>query len=312
MDLHLRASTATWSGPRAPEGTRRAPAASSPGGGERLGVYALGRLLGEGGMARVYAAEHTVCERLVAIKRLLPELADHPEAHALFLREARITGAVRHPGVVEVYDFGYDPGGRPYYVMELVPGPTLARRLAAGPLLTSQALDLAIALADVLAAIHRAGYVHRDVKADNVLLAPGDRRLVPRLIDFGIARRLDDPSEPTIAVAGTPRVMAPEQVARDRVDERADVWGLGVLLYEMLTARLPFEAGGSLREALLAVITEPPEPLPDEVDPGVRAIVEACLAKDPDDRPADAAALAGQLRAAQAAYLAARALRPRR
>jgi serine/threonine-protein kinase len=113
-------------------------------------------------------------------------------------------------------------------------------------------------------------------------------------------------------IAGTPRVMAPEQVARDPIDERTDVWGLGVLLYEMLTARLPFESGCSLREDLLAIVTEPPRPLPEELDPDVRALVEACLSKDPADRPSHAGALAAELRAVQASYLARRGLVARR
>jgi eukaryotic-like serine/threonine-protein kinase len=307
MDLQ-RASTATWSGPGA-----RARRWSSPEpAGERLGVYVVERLLGEGGMARVYRARHTVIDRPVAIKRLLPELAGLPEAHGLLLREARIAGTIRHSNLLEIFDFGYDPLGRPYYVMELAAGETLARRLADGPLLASQALDVAIEVADAVAAVHAAGYVHRDIKADNVMLARDGARLVLKLIDFGIACRVDEPADRLDGIAGTPRTMAPEQVARDPIDERTDVWGIGVLLYEMLTARLPFEPGGSLRDDLMAIVTDAPRPLPDDLDPGVRAIVDACLHKEPGERPADAAAVGRELRAVQAAFLAARGLRPRR
>jgi serine/threonine protein kinase len=278
---------------------------------ERLGVYAVKGLLGEGGMARVYLGENTLVDRPVAIKRLLPELAHHPEAHALFLREARIAGAIRHQGLLEVYDFGYDTDGRPYFVMELAHGDTLGQRLAHGPLLMSQALDVAIALTEAIGAVHRAGYLHRDIKADNVILACDDRRLVPKLIDFGIACRLDAPtSDAPEGVAGTPRMMAPEQVARDRVDERTDIWGLGVLLYEMITAQLPF-AGASVRDDMLAIVTESPDPLPDDIYPYARALVSRCLSKDPDDRPSSAAALAGELRIVQSAYLKCRGLIPR-
>ncbi|MCB9564262.1 MAG: serine/threonine protein kinase [Kofleriaceae bacterium] len=313
--MQLRASTTTWAGPAArARGRARTEPRLARGtmAGQRLGVYELKGLLGEGGMARVYLAEHTAIERLVAIKRLLPELGHLPAAHALFLREARIAGAIRHPNLLEVFDFGYDPDGRPYFVMELALGDTLAQRLAHGPLLTSQALDVAIALTEAIAAVHRAGYLHRDVKADNVMLARIDRRVVPKLIDFGIARRLDgaagDAGDATEGVAGTPRVMAPEQVARDRVDERTDLWGLGVLLYEMITGHLPFDPRASARDDMLAVVTDAPRPLPDDVHPGVRAIIGACLRKDPDERPASAPALVEQLRVVQGAYLAARGM----
>jgi serine/threonine-protein kinase len=275
---------------------------------ERLGVYEVKHLLGEGGMARVYLGENTLVERPVAIKRLLPELAHHPEAHALFLREARIAGAIRHHGLLEIYDFGYDTDGRPYFVMELAHGDTLAQRLAHGPLLMSQALDVAIALAEAVAAVHRAGYLHRDIKADNVILARDDRRVVPKLIDFGIACRIDAPAAETpVGVAGTPRMMAPEQVARDHVDERTDIWGLGVLLYEMITGQLPF-AGATVRDDMLAIVTESPDPLPDDIYPDARTLVATCLSKDPDDRPPTAGALVAALKIVQARYLASRGL----
>jgi len=254
---------------------------------DRLGVYAVKRLLGEGGMARVYLGENTVVDRPVAIKRLLPELAHLPAAHALFLREARTASAIRHPHLLEIYDFGYDTDGRPYFVMELVLGETLAARIDRGPLPAARVLEIALAVSGAVAAVHKAGYLHRDIKADNVMLArcedvPG--AIVPKLIDFGIACRIEDGGEALDGVAGTPTLMAPEQVARDRVDERTDIWGLGVLLYAMLAARLPFDDN-------LAIVTDPPHPLPVDVDPVLGALALACLAKDPDDRPASAAAL---------------------
>jgi len=292
IDLQ-RPSTATWGGPLA----RARPTVPASADGERLGMYVVERLLGEGGMARVYRARHTTLDRTVAIKRLLPELAGLPEAHGLLLREARIAGSIRHPNVVDIFDFGYDTVGRPYYVMELAAGETLAQRLEGGPLGASQALDIAIEVADVVAAVHATGYVHRDIKADNVMVARVGERLAVKLIDFGIACRVDEPAGRIEGIAGTPRTMAPEQVANDPIDERTDVWGLGVLLYEMLTARLPFEARGSLRDDLLAIVTEAPRPLPDELDGPLCAIVEACLSKEPGGRPAGAAALASELRA---------------
>jgi serine/threonine protein kinase len=303
MELQ-RASTATWSGPA---GRTRARSRVTPRTVERLGVYQVKGLLGVGGMARVYLGENTLVERPVAIKRLLPELAAHPEAHAMFLREARINGAIRHPNLLEIYDFGYDADGRPYFVMELARGDTLAERLEAGPLLVSRALDYAIAITWAVAAVHEAGYLHRDLKADNVMLAVSDdRRLTPKLIDFGIACRMDEAGP--VEIVGTPRMMAPEQVARDRVDQRTDIWGIGVMLYEMLAGRLPFDPGATVRDDLLAIVTEVPHPLPRGVHPEVCSIVEACLSKDPDDRPRSAAVLAEELLEAQDRYLASRGM----
>src|SRR5689334_2366038 len=135
MQTQTRASTATWNGLRRPPRVR-------------LGVYEVQGLLGEGGMARVYLGVNTLVDRQVAIKRLLPELAEVPGAHALFLREARINGAIRHPNLLEIFDFGYDTDGRPYYVMELAYGPTLAERLGYGPMPTWRAVETAIAVCD--------------------------------------------------------------------------------------------------------------------------------------------------------------------
>jgi serine/threonine protein kinase len=183
--------------------------------------------------------------------------------------------------------------------MELAVGETLAARLDDGPLLTSQALDIAIGLAEAVVAVHQAGYLHRDIKSENVMLARDDRRVVAKLIDFGIACRLD--ADDGHDVAGTPNLMAPEQVARERVDERTDIWGLGVVLYEMLAGRLPFDDN-------FAIVSDPAHPLPDDIHPLVKAITLACLAKDPDDRPPSAEHLVDALRDVQARYLAVRGL----
>ncbi len=308
IESAARPSTATWSGPtrvdmraRAPRGTR--PSAPRR---ERLGCYEVECQLGEGGMAAVFLARHAVIDRAVAIKRLAPELAHLPEAHALFLREARIAGAVRHPGVVEVFDFGYDAQGRPYFVMELARGTTLMARVQRGPLPVAHALEIAVGVTDAVAAVHRAGYVHRDIKSENVMLTDDGRRHVPKLIDFGIACSLDGAgAEVAAGVVGTPRIMAPEQVAREPIDGRTDIWGIGVLLYEMIAARPPFAPGASVRDDLLAVVTDAPDPLPDDLHPDVHDLIAACLSKDPDGRPASAEALLEELRWVQQLHLAA-------
>ena len=301
-----RAATATWSGRETVwHGEAAAvaePAAPTP---DQLGPYRLLWVRGEGGMARVYVAEHTIIGKRVAIKTLLPRFALIREAREMLVREARIAASVRHPNLIDVYDFATDRYGRPYYVMELASGETLSERLGSGPLSLFQCLDVAIRLADAVAAIHAAGYLHRDIKSDNVLLSSNGRRIEPKLVDFGIARALEpDGDAPPEGIVGTPRTMSPEQISQDAIDERTDVWSLGILFYEMLTGHLPFPIGCSVREDLVAIVTEPPHPLPLGITDDIRAIVESCLATDPDERPASAAALVDKLRVARAVYVA--------
>lgn len=314
-----RAATATWTGTGGEhrdtipdlkpfaievEGSRPrriqwAPPAQVP---ERLGAYRVLGILGEGGMARVYAAEHELLGKRVAIKMLLPELAAHPVVNDMFLREARIASAVRHRNLIDIHDFATDEHGVAYCVMELAVGETLARRLERGPLRVPRCLETGIALADAVAAIHAAGFLHRDIKSENVLLTRDGRRLVPKLIDFGIACPMegagDDETQGNLV--GTPSVMAPEQVAQEPIDARTDIWALGVLLYEMATGELPFPSHATIREDLVAIVTEPPRPLPPELGPELRTVIDACLAKDPADRPPGAPALVDLLRTARA------------
>ncbi len=271
----------------------------------RVGAYRLLEILGEGGMARVYLAEHAIIHKQVAVKTLLPEFCTYRDAHDILMREARIAAQIRHPHVAEVFDFAFDDRACPYYVMELAPGETLAHRLERGPLLLSQALDIIIRVADAVAAIHRAGFLHRDVKSENVILSPAGRRVNPKLIDFGIARPLDPShAEFTEGMVGTPRTMAPEQISQDTVDERTDVWALGIMLYEMLTGEVPFSTHESIRDDLVAIVTESPRPLPLGISGDVCRIIEACLSKDPEDRPQSSADLVARLRQAQSDYVA--------
>ena len=297
-----RAATATWSGSTTAHETPGAKAVTVDTRPKRLGSYRLISTLGEGGMARVYLAEHTIIAKTVAIKTLLPQFVLCREARELLLREATITASICHPNVVDVYDFATDDYGRPYYVMELATGPTLEHRLDDGPLPLAHCLDIVVRLADAVAAIHSAGFLHRDIKPQNVLLTSNGRRIIPKLIDFGIAKALDARDDE--GMIGTPRSMAPEQVAQDHVDERTDIWALGVLFYQMLTGRMPFSTGGTVREDLVAIVTEQPHPLPRVLTGNVRDIVESCLRKDPDDRPPSAAALVERLRAALSDHLA--------
>lgn len=270
----------------------------------RLGPYTLLEILGEGGMARVYLAEHTLLGKRVAVKTLLPEFCTYRDAHDVLMREARIAAKVRHENVAEVHDFSFDERGCPYFVMELAAGETLARRIERGPLLLSQALDLTIRIADAVSAIHRAGYLHRDVKSENVICVPSGRRVRPVLIDFGIARPIAHFEDHlTSGLVGTPRTMAPEQISQDKVDERTDIWAMGIMLYEMLTGELPFSVHDNIRDDLVAIVTESPRPLPLGLGGDICRIVEACLSKDPEHRPQSAGELVARLRQVRDDYV---------
>jgi len=270
---------------------------------ERLGRFKVQKLLAAGGMGEVYLGEHEQLGTRVALK-VLP-LAAGTDGAALrerFRREARLTAAIDDPGVVQVLDVGEEQG-RPFFVLELVAGRSLRARLRDGPVSLPEALRIAAEVARVLGAAHARGVVHRDVKPENVMLCPDGR---VRVLDFGIARAVQDqePLTRTGEILGTPEYMAPEQLleAADAVDARADVHALGVLSYELLTARSPF-AGPSLFAVLKLVESlEPPPPSRlAAVPPAVDAVVLRALRKEPAARFPDGAAFAAALREAAAA-----------
>jgi hypothetical protein len=274
--------------------------AAAPGPGP-LGAYEPVRLLAAGGMGEVYLARHRELGTEVAIKLLPPLPLDQlPALRERFAREARLTAQVPHPGVVQVLA-SETAGDRPFLVLELVRGRTLRALLADGPVPVVQALRLALATADVLAAAHAHGVLHRDVKPDNVMVQDDG---AVRVLDFGIARAIADeaPLTRTGELVGTPEYMAPEQLLEgpEAIDARTDVHALSVLTYELLTGRSPFR-GSSLFQALKLVESlnpPPPSSLRAEVPAAVDAVVRRALHKDPQQRPADAAAFAAELRAA--------------
>ena len=264
--------------------------------------YRLEAHLGSGGMANVYRAVNDQIGRAVAIKRLRPELAEYPEVVERFLREARTANLVRHPNVVDVIDLGTDERGMPFLVQELLEGVDLARYAASrgGVLSREEIVTLVLPVVHAVATAHARGVVHRDLKPDNVFVATIEDRRVPKLLDFGISKVVTKGVRATDAgvMLGTPAYMAPEQVkgARD-ADARSDVWALGVMLFELLSGRLPFQQDAPA--LFLAIVGEDAPRLLDvapRVDPSLSRVVARCLRRSPDERYPSAAELARDLK----------------
>ncbi|CAA9404172.1 serine/threonine-protein kinase [uncultured Nocardioides sp.] len=252
------------------------------------GRYVLERRIATGGMGEVWAARDTVLERPVAAKVLRTELADDSVFRARFVTEARNAGALHHPGIAAVFDYGEARPGdgsdaqRPYLVMELVKGEPLSTVLASGqPLDADVARSLLTQAALALGFAHEAGIVHRDVKPAN-LLVTADRHI--KVTDFGIARATDGLALTEVGqVLGTPAYIAPEQARGDDATPASDVYSLGVVAYECLTGHRPYVADTPVATAL-AHLHQPVPELPDTVPAHTREVVRRALAKDPQDR----------------------------
>ena len=263
--------------------------------GTAIGSYRIEAVLGRGGMGTVYRAIDTKLHRSVAIKFLSSALADS-QARRRFQQEAETASALNHPHIVTVHDVG-EHEGQQYLVSELVDGGTLNDWLAASrdrP--WRQSVEMLIGVADAIAAAHRVGIVHRDVKPGNILIG---RNGYAKLADFGLAKLLDDGARgasggpmqsksraaPTGVgvVVGTVAYMSPEQAAGRPLDERTDVFSFAVVLYEALAGRRPFEAANDL-ELLKTIAHGAPPPLPASIPESVHAIVDKALEKDPGDR----------------------------
>ena len=250
------------------------------------------RPLGEGRRSRVFLAREAELGRLVVVKVLSPEEASDDTARARFEREARSVAALTHPNVVQLYRYGVLSDGTPYLVMQHVEGRTLEERLAArGPVSTSQARNILRDVASALAAAHRRGIVHRDVRPGTVLLEEESGRAL--LNDFGVAGILDTAPQagPRITrtgqILGTPEHQSPEQIRGEPLTTESDVYALGILGYEILTGDGPYEAK-SKRELLAAHLQKEPRPLPPlsgGSDPILTDLLKRCLAKEPGRRP---------------------------
>jgi len=278
--------------------------------GSRLGPYEIVSPLGAGGMGEVYRARDTRLDRTVALKVLPPEFASDPTLRARFEREARAISVLEHPHICTLHDVG-EQDGQAYLVMEHLSGETLAERLKKGPLPLQQALEVAIQMAEALAAAHRHGIVHRDLKPGNVMLTKAGAKL----LDFGLARLTAQGERPVVedltssptesapltgrgTILGTVPYMAPEQLEGKPADARTDLWALGALVYEMVAGRRAFE--GTSQVSLIAAIVER-EPvslstLQPVTPPSLERLVRRCLAKSPDDRWDSAHDIADELR----------------
>ncbi len=271
-----------------------------PSGPRTIGRYRLEHRLGRGGMAEVYRAVDTRLNRTVAIKMILPSLAAQPQFIERFLREARAVAALEHPNILPIYDFG-EHSGAPYLVMPYLEGGSLARYIGLSGLPPHQVAEWIAELAAALDAAHRAGVLHRDVKAANVLLGRDER---PVLSDFGIARMVGETSDLTASgvLLGTPSYMAPELARGERASRSTDLYALAVLAYEMLTGSPPF-SGENPVAVLHQHVTQPVPPITARVPwpaGDVDAVFERALAKQPDRRQPSCGALARELRAALA------------
>ncbi|HKY38300.1 MAG TPA: serine/threonine-protein kinase [Polyangiaceae bacterium] len=266
------------------------------------GRYEVLSVIGEGGMGTVYQVRHTALGKRFALKALRKDLAADGEIAARFIQEARTAAAVSHPGLVEITDFGRLESGQVYFVMELLEGQSLASLLrSGGPLPAARGLDVVRQLVHALKAAHDSAIVHRDLKPDNIHISKGDgERDLVKIVDFGLAKVIGS-SKLTRSgmVFGTPHYMSPEQASGELVDHRADIYAFGIVMYEMFTGKVPFEA-----DSYMGVLTKhmymtpaPPSELRTELKEmgALEDVILRCLQKRPSARYENLAALLADL-----------------
>lgn len=269
---------------------------------EQVGPYRIEEHLGSGGMGVVYRAYDTRLDRHVAIKSIHPSKELSETRRQRLLREARAAAGLNHPSIAQVYDI-LSEGDRDYIVMEYVEGVSLASLLIKGPMETTRVIDLGRQIAEGLAAAHVQGIIHRDLKAENILVTPNGR---VKILDFGLAKRFQSCGETSLTqdgvVMGTSRAMSPEQARAETLDARSDLFALGSLLYEMATGTHPFQGSSPLDTMQRIVRHRPQTPgkLNPEIPKELCLLIENLLEKDPDRRPQSAAEVASTLQALDA------------
>jgi serine/threonine protein kinase len=271
------------------------------------GKYRIERLIGRGGMGAVFAAEHILLNQRVAVKLLLGELTSSEEAAARFMNEARAAAQIQGDHVARVFDIAQLPDGTPYMVLEYLEGSDLAAVLRErGPLPIPEVADFALQALDAIAQAHAAGIIHRDLKPANLFLARRhDGRSIVKVLDFGISKNLKPVGgtpqrmTQTRALLGSPEYMSPEQLRTPRgIDTRSDIWSLGVILYELLSGKMPF-AGETVAEIFVQILEHTQVPLREirpEIPPALEALITRCMSRDPNARFATAPELAAALR----------------
>lgn len=263
------------------------------------GKYRVERVLGMGGMGVVVAARHVVLKTGFALKLMRREATRDEESVERFLREARAAVRLKSQHCVRVIDVGRLQGGAPYMVMELLVGQDLANLVGEkGARSPPEAVDYILQACEGIAEAHALGLVHRDIKPQNLFVTRGlDGMPLVKVLDFGLAKSIKSTPEVrsltnTTAVMGSPVYMSPEQMRASRdLDAQSDLWSLGVVLYELLTGRTPFE-GATLPELCSSVLNEAPAPMPSDIPRGLMRVIVRCLQKDPRRRYADVAELA--------------------
>ena len=266
--------------------------------GDRLGAYEILAKLGQGGMGEVYRARDTRLKRDVAVKVLPDAVARDPDRLIRFEREAELLATLNHPHIASVYGFE-DAGSVSGIVLELVEGPTLSDRIAQGPIAVEESLSIARQVADALESAHQKGIVHRDLKPANIKFTPGGQ---VKVLDFGLAKAMESAAGPVAAasisptmvspatqagiILGTAAYMSPEQARGKSVDQRADIWAFGCVLFEMLTGQSPFGSGETVSDSIAAILTREPawNALPADTPASIRRLLRRCIEKDVNRR----------------------------
>jgi serine/threonine-protein kinase len=261
--------------------------------GTEVGGYVIEGKIGQGGMGVVYGAHQPRIGKRVAIKVLSPQYSANPSTVRRFEQEARLVNKIKHPNIVDVFQFGELPDGRSYFVMEWLEGEPLSARIERGPIPAREAIALLDLICDALEAAHEQGVVHRDLKSDNVFIVKAGRQRSVKLLDFGLAKLAGKQDVASVnrtrsgVIVGTPAYMAPEQARGKAIDARTDIYALGVLAYKMLTGAMPFKADNAMDLIVLHLNAPPPAPnkLARDTPPDLSRLIVRMMAKDPTQRP---------------------------